>query len=137
VAFARTPPPDRTNPGVLVAAAALRHPDWKQVLGQAEADAPHLVFDWNPDGAADELDAAATHVAAEVSGPVERALCPHAAGPPSCWCRPPLPGLPLAFARALSIDLTRSILVGAGPAHRTLATTLGARYLDVGTASSP
>jgi histidinol phosphatase-like enzyme len=66
-----------------------------------------------------------------VSGRVESALCPHAAGPPSCWCRPPLPGLPLAFARAHQVDPSRSILVGAGPAHRTLAATLGARYVDV------
>ena len=36
----------------------------------------------------------ASLLAAEVSGPVESALCPHPAGPPTCWCRPPLPGLP-------------------------------------------
>jgi D-glycero-D-manno-heptose 1,7-bisphosphate phosphatase len=60
---------------------------------------------------------------------VESALCPHPAGPPSCWCRPPLPGLPLAFAREHDVDPARSILIGAGPAHRTLATTLGARYV--------
>ena len=34
-----------------------------------------------------------------VNGPVMRALCPHPGGPPVCWCRPPLPGLILAFAR--------------------------------------
>jgi histidinol phosphatase-like enzyme len=67
-----------------------------------------------------------------VSGRVETALCPHPAGPPSCWCRPPLPGLPLAFARAHGVDPSRSILVGAGPAHRTLAATLGARYAAAG-----
>jgi histidinol phosphatase-like enzyme len=66
-----------------------------------------------------------------VSAPVEGALCPHAAGPPRCWCRPPLPGLPVAFARAHDLDLTRSILIGTGPAHRTLATALGARYVGV------
>ena len=27
-----------------------------------------------------------------VSGPVEAAVCPHRGGPPTCWCRPPLPG---------------------------------------------
>jgi histidinol phosphatase-like enzyme len=62
---------------------------------------------------------------------VVRALCPHPAGPPTCWCRPPLPGLPLAFARARDIDLPRSTLIGTGPAHRTLATTLDARYVRV------
>jgi histidinol phosphatase-like enzyme len=69
-------------------------------------------------------------LAAEVSGPVESALCPHPAGPPTCWCRPPLPGLPLAFARAQGVDPSGSLLVGTGPAHRTLAATLGARYRE-------
>ena len=36
-------------------------------------------------------------------------------GPPICWCRPPLPGLPLAFARAQRIDPSRSVVVGSGP----------------------
>ena len=44
---------------------------------------------------------------------------------------PPLPGLPLAFARAHGIDLARSTLIGARPANRTLATTLGADYVQV------
>src|SRR5256885_15690169 len=56
----------------------------------------------------------------EVSGPVESAVCPPPAGPPTCWCRPPLPGLPLAFARAYGIDPQRSLLLGTTPAHRTL-----------------
>ena len=73
----------------------------------------------------------ASLLAAEVSGPVESALCPHPAGPPTCWCRPPLPGLPLAFAREHGVDPSRSVLVGTSPAHRTLATTLGARYVEV------
>ena len=64
-------------------------------------------------------------------GPVESALCPHPAGPPTCWCRPPLPGLPLAFAREHGVDPSRSVLVGTSPAHRTLATTLGARHVEV------
>jgi histidinol phosphatase-like enzyme len=77
------------------------------------------------------LAAVAARLSAKVSGPVESALCLHAAGPPSCWCRPPLPGLPLAFARAHGVDPSRSILVGTAPAHRTLATTPGARYVPV------
>jgi histidinol phosphatase-like enzyme len=60
---------------------------------------------------------------------VERAVCPHGGGPPVCWCRPPLPGLPLAFSRAVGVDPARSTLVGTSTAHRTLATTLGARFL--------
>lgn len=131
VPFARTPPSHAGGAGVLVAAAALKQPGWQEALQQGDRAAPHLVFDWQPGGTVDALAPAVAGLAAEVSGRVESALCPHAAGPPSCWCRPPLPGLPLAFARAHQVDPSRSILIGVGPAHRTLARTLGARYLDV------
>jgi aryl-alcohol dehydrogenase-like predicted oxidoreductase/adenylate kinase family enzyme len=131
VAFARTPPARRGRVGVFVAAAAVEQPGWERALAQGDRRAPHLVFDWKPGGSLDGLAAVADRVSAEVSGPVESALCPHAAGPPTCWCRPPLPGLPLAFARAHGVDPWRSMLIGTGPAHRTLATTLGARYVPV------
>jgi len=129
--FARTPPSGRPHAAVFVAAAALTHSGWKDALKEADHSAPHLVFDWHPDGTPDALAACAAELSAVVVGPVETALCPHAAGPPSCWCRPPLPGLALAFARAHNVDPGRSVLVGTGPAHRTLATTLGARYIPV------
>ena len=109
------------GPGVFVGAAALLEPGWRDQVAQAAPDAPHLVYDWNPDGRRETLDAAATALAAEVTGPVEAALCPHPAGPPVCWCRPPLPGLVLAFARTHGIDPSKSTLVGSTPAHRTLA----------------
>jgi aryl-alcohol dehydrogenase-like predicted oxidoreductase len=127
VPFVRTERPGR--PGVFVAAAALKDPGWKHALEQGDPTVPHLVFDWLPDGAPDTLAAVADLLSAEVSGPVEAALCPHGGGPPRCWCRPPLPGLPLTFARAHGVDPARSILIGTSPAHRTLATTLGARYV--------
>ncbi|HWW09660.1 MAG TPA: aldo/keto reductase, partial [Candidatus Acidoferrales bacterium] len=129
VPFVRTPSSQRGRVGVFVAAAALQNPDWIHALGDDSREAPHLIFDWIPDGSADVLVAHAATMSEEVSGPVEAALCTHPAGPPTCWCRPPLPGLPLAFARAHGVDPSRSILIGTGPAHRTLATTLGARYI--------
>ena len=109
----------------------LREAGWKQAIEQGDRGAPHLVYDWSPYGGLDALSALAAALAAEVSGHVETALCPHPAGPPICWCRPPLPGLPLAFARAHGFDPSRSTLLGNAPAHRTLATTLGARYVPV------
>jgi len=129
--FVRSPPFRQTRGCVFVAAAALRQPGWKEALEHCDRGAPHLIFDWSPDGDPDSLADCVARLSAEVSGSVESALCPHPAGPPSCWCRPPLPGLPLAFARAHDVDPSRSTLVGAGPAHRTLATTLGARYVAV------
>jgi aryl-alcohol dehydrogenase-like predicted oxidoreductase len=131
VPFSRTPEPGRAREGVFIAAAALTKPGSKDALAECAREAPHLVLDWNPDGNSDALAAGLALVSAEVSGTVECALCPHPAGPPRCWCRPPLPGLPLAFARRHGVDTSRSILIGVGPAHRTLATTLGARYIGL------
>ena len=131
VPFARRGPSAATGVGVFVAAAALTKPGWEEAVQQGDGEAPHLVFDWEPGGTVDAVAPAVADLAAEVSGRVESALCPHAAGPPICWCRPPLPGLPLAFARAHQVDPSRSILIGVGRAHRTLATTLGARYVNV------
>jgi len=119
------------RPGVFLGAAATRRRGIVRALADADPAAPHLLFDWTPDGDASSLRGEVARIATAGTGPVEVAVCQHSAGPPSCWCRPPLPGLPLAFARARSIDLARSILVGCSPAHQTLATTLGTRYIPV------
>ena len=129
IPFTRAGIEGRTRTGVFVAAPALEQSGWEQAIDAGDRDAPHLIYDWSPDGAADRLAACVARLAGAVAGPVEGALCPHAAGPPSCWCRPPLPGLALAFARAHGVDPARSIVIGCRPAHRTLATTLGARYI--------
>ncbi len=131
VSFTRVSVPQRTRAGVFVAAPVLEKDGWKQAIATGDPNAPHLIYDWSPDGTADSLDPRVALLADHVAGPVDRALCPHGAGPPSCWCRPPLPGLPLAFARAHDVDSARSILIGCRPAHRTLAVTLGARYIEV------
>ncbi len=113
--------------GVFVAGAALRTPGWEALISAAAPDAPHLVFDWSQDEAA--LDRCVAQLRDHVAGPVLGALCPHGGGPPRCWCRPPLPGLPLAFAHDHGVEPARSILIGTSSAHRTLATNLGARYV--------
>jgi aryl-alcohol dehydrogenase-like predicted oxidoreductase len=122
IAFERAPAARGTR-GVFVAAAAVER--------VPASKAPHLVFDWLPGGGSEALADAMGLLAANVSGPVEGAICPHPGGPPVCWCRPPLPGLLLAFARTHGVNLSRSTLMGASPAHKTLATTLGARYVAV------
>jgi aryl-alcohol dehydrogenase-like predicted oxidoreductase len=127
VAFERAPGSGRA--GVFVAAAVLRQAGWERLLAGGDPGAPHLVFDWMPDGTADELRPVVERLSSVVSGPVEAAVCPHGGGPPSCWCRPPLPGLPLAFARRHRVDPARSTLIGARPAHGTLASALGSRYV--------
>jgi aryl-alcohol dehydrogenase-like predicted oxidoreductase len=119
------------RPGVFVGGAATARHGISGALADADPGAPHLLFDWTPDDDASVLRSAAALVANVVTGRVEVAVCPHPGGPPRCWCRPPLPGLPLAFSRANAVDPACSILIGCSPAHRTLATTLGARYIPV------
>jgi predicted kinase len=129
----RTPfvrePSSRSAAGVFVAAAALSAPGWDAGIASADPHAPHLVFDWREDGSVADLDPLVAQLSPAVSEPVAAALCPHSGGPPACWCRPPLPGLPLAFAREHGIDPAASFVVGCRPAHRTLAAALGARYV--------
>jgi aryl-alcohol dehydrogenase-like predicted oxidoreductase len=99
-------------PGVFVAATALECSDWRRAV---PADAPQLIFDWRPGEEARSGEA----------------ICTHPAGPPVCWCRPPLPGLLLEFARSHGVSPERSFVVGVSSAHRTLATTLAARFVPV------
>jgi diketogulonate reductase-like aldo/keto reductase/predicted kinase len=122
VEFARVPA--ATSQGAVFIAAP--------AVGAAPIDPykPHLVFDWRPGEDAASLAPAVARVAQTVDGPVEAAVCPHGGGPPVCWCRPPLPGLLLAFAHAHGLDPAASTLVGHSATHRTLAQTLGARFVE-------
>ncbi len=129
VAFTREEAPPDAAQAVLVAAAALEQPGWQAALERCLPSAPHLVFDWRPGAGPDVLDACVARVAGQVSGPVDGAVCPHRGGPPECWCRPPIPGLALRFARSRYVDLSRSVLLGTSPAHRTMAAAVGARFI--------
>jgi aryl-alcohol dehydrogenase-like predicted oxidoreductase/predicted kinase len=132
VAFTRDAGGSGGRPGVFVGAGAVARPGFEQALAAADPSAPHLLYDWRPDGDPGAIAAGVARIARTVAGIVEAAVCPHPAGPPTCWCRPPLPGLPLAFARAHDVDPSRSTLIGCARAHRTLSTTLDARYIPVG-----
>jgi aryl-alcohol dehydrogenase-like predicted oxidoreductase len=58
--------------------------------------------------------------------------CPHAAGPPRCWCRKPLPGLGVVFIQRHRLDPARCIYVGSGPQDAGFARRLGFQYRDAG-----
>ena len=62
--------------------------------------------------------------------PIEVEYCPHAAGPPVCWCRKPLPGLGVVFIRRYGLDPARCIYVGAGAQDPGFARRLGFQYRD-------
>jgi len=61
---------------------------------------------------------------------IEVEWCPHAAGPPTCWCRKPLPGLGVLFVHRHRLDPGRCIYVGAGPQDPGFARRLGFTYRD-------
>jgi histidinol phosphatase-like enzyme len=56
--------------------------------------------------------------------------CPHAAGPPRCWCRKPLPGLGVLFIHRHRLDPARCVYVGAGTQDPGFARRLGFTYQD-------
>lgn len=62
--------------------------------------------------------------------PLEVGFCPHAAGPPACWCRKPLPGLGVLFAHRYRLDPAQCLYVGAGPQDPGLARRLGFIFRD-------
>jgi hypothetical protein len=130
VEFVRDPPAvdGDGQGGVVVAGAALEHVGLLPAIEQTAPDGPVLIIDWRPGAPPDDLREAAGRLAADSGRSVESALCSHGAGPPVCWCRPPLPGLPLAFAHAHRIDPAQLTVIGVSAAHRTLTRSLGARF---------
>jgi hypothetical protein len=130
VPFARGGWRVREHAALFVAAASVDAPGWTDALPHDPGITLVCLFDWVAEGIRD-LTGHAERLVARLHLPVETAACPHGGGPPKCWCRPPLPGLALAFSRAHGVDPSRSLLLGTSAAHRTLAATLGARYVTV------
>jgi hypothetical protein len=87
-----------------------------------------LVFAWRPPtGAADSLKA----LAAAEGRHIDYIQCLHGEGPPVCWCRPPLPGAWLWFARRRNVARAGSLVVSCSPAHIQLAKTVGVFAVSV------
>jgi histidinol phosphatase-like enzyme len=56
--------------------------------------------------------------------------CSHAAGPPQCWCRKPLPGLGVLLTHRYHLDPAACIYVGDGAQDAGYASRLGFQYRD-------
>ena len=150
--FVRRPPAGHTNRAVVVWCddVLLRSrnghrtpvdPDDVQI-DEALADAlrrdreeGHLILglSWQPeiaDGTRTAADVAAVfaRMNALVGFPIEVEYCPHAAGPPRCWCRKPLPGLGVLLIHRHRLDPTRCVYVGNGAADPGFARKLGFAY---------
>jgi histidinol phosphatase-like enzyme len=59
---------------------------------------------------------------------IEVEYCPHAAGPPRCWCRKPLPGLGVLLIHRHALDPSSCIYVGDGPQDAAYAARLGFQH---------
>jgi predicted kinase len=123
VSFTRSADPGAERAGLALAWDALGSGAPKAPR-ELPDDAPVLVFAFSDEA----LDGAV--VSERLGRQVELAICGHGGGPPRCWCRPPLPGLILPWQRRQRIDPARSLLIGASPAHRRIADTLGFAYRD-------
>jgi histidinol phosphatase-like enzyme len=96
-----------------------------------------LGLSWQPEIAEGiQSDAGAAAVFARMNEllglDLEVAYCPHAAGPPLCWCRKPLPGLAVQLIHRHQLDPARCVYVGAGNQDPGFARRLGFTYREAG-----
>jgi aryl-alcohol dehydrogenase-like predicted oxidoreductase len=94
-----------------------------------------LGLSWRPEIvggglSADAVRAAFTRLQHDLGVAIEIDYCPHAAGPPTCWCRKPLPGLGVQFIHRHRLDPAQCIYVGAGGQDPGFARRLGFQYRD-------
>ena len=110
--------------------------DRAEVLGRYRDDGWRLLgLSWQPAIAegtqtADGARAIFARMNERLDLGLEVEFCPHAAGPPRCWCRKPLPGLGVVFVHRHALDPAQCIYVGAGPQDPGFARRLGFRYRD-------
>jgi aryl-alcohol dehydrogenase-like predicted oxidoreductase/histidinol phosphatase-like enzyme len=110
-------------------------PGTRDVLERYQRDGWRLLgLSWQPDIAegtvtASQVEACFDRLRELLGVAIEIGYCPHAAGPPVCWCRKPLPGLGVAFIYRHRLDPSQCLYVGAGPQDPGFARRLGFRYL--------
>jgi aryl-alcohol dehydrogenase-like predicted oxidoreductase/predicted kinase len=121
----------RAASGVAVALDALDALD----VAELRADA-WLLYGWAPELTAADASARAARLGERVGTSVEVRICRHAAGPPRCHCRPPFPGLIVAFARERGVDPTKLTIVG-GASARAIASGVGATFVAATATDGP
>ena len=118
------------RPGLFVPLAAIGN--LNQIIEASPSDTPCLLFGWRPEASEESLApirATAAAIAQSTGRTIEVVHCPHPAGPPICWCRPPLPGLFLEFAHRHAINLRASAIYTSSPSDRTVARNLDLTFL--------
>ena len=81
---------------------------------------------------AEQVDAGLASLQEKLGVSMEVLYCPHAAGPPKCWCRKPLPGLGVVFIQRHRLDPSLCLYVGSGPQDPGFARRLGFQYRSWG-----
>jgi len=89
-----------------------------------------LGLSWQPEIAAGsrtaaDVSAMFARVSELIGVPMHVEHCPHAAGPPRCWCRKPLPGLGVLLIHRYQLDPSRCLYVGIGTQDPGFARKLG------------
>jgi len=92
-----------------------------------------LALSWQPEIAAGtrttaDVEAVFARMNALAGLPIEVEYCPHAAGPPRCWCRKPLPGLGVLLIHRHRLDPAQCVYIGSGAADPGFARKLGFVY---------
>lgn len=95
-----------------------------------------LGLSWQPEIAAGtrmaaDVAAVFARMNALVGFPIEVDYCPHPAGPPTCWCRKPLPGLGVLLIHRHRLDPAQCVYVGNGASDPGFARKLGFAYQPV------
>jgi hypothetical protein len=133
VPFERAHDPTMTNKAVIVwcdETLATRG----QVMRRYRDDGWLLLgLAWRPEVDAgtmtrEQVDADFARIREQLDVPIEVLYCPHAAGPPKCWCRKPLPGLGVVFIKRHRLNPSLCIYVGSGPQDPGFARRLGFQY---------
>jgi aryl-alcohol dehydrogenase-like predicted oxidoreductase/histidinol phosphatase-like enzyme/predicted kinase len=94
-----------------------------------------LGISWRPDIAdgtntIQQVDAVYARMQERLGVAIEVQYCPHAAGPPVCWCRKPLPGLGVVFINRHRLAPSQCVYVGHGSQDPGFARRLGFAYRD-------
>ncbi len=106
----------------------------REVLARYQEDGWRLLgLSWQPEVAEGNMTGAdvqanLAHLRTSLGVALEVEYCPHAAGPPVCWCRKPLPGLGALFIHRHQLDPASCIYVGNGSQDPGFARKLGFQY---------
>ena len=85
---------------------------------------------WAPKASPEKVARRVARLEAGLGRDLDARFCRHAAGPPICWCRKPLPGLGVALILEHALDPARCLWVGTSAADRGMASRLGVPYVD-------